>query len=147
VEAFRATEAKFAEASFEGRQTLAVKGAWAREPHDLAPGALWVPVAQPRALLAAHLLEPAAPDSFLAWGDFNAAFERKEYVEDYVLDEFARELLARDPSVRAELERRSSEDPAFAKDPQARADFFYRRHPSFDAAWRLYPVFRADERP
>ncbi len=147
VEAFRATQAKFGDVSVEGRQTLSVDGAWAREARLVAPGALWVPVAQPRALLAAHLLEPTAPDSFLAWGDFNVAFERKEYVEDYVLDPFARELLARDPAVRAELERRIADDPAFAQDPQARADFFYRRHPSCDEALRLYPILRADARP
>ncbi|HET7825339.1 MAG TPA: M14 family metallopeptidase [Anaeromyxobacter sp.] len=147
VEVFRATEAKLAPASFEGRQTLTVKGAWAREKRDLAPGALFVPAAQARALLAAHLLEPAGPDSFLAWGDFNAAFEKKEYVEDYVLEPFARELLDKDPAVRAELERRIAEDPSFAKDPQARLEFFGARHPSSDDAYRLYPVVRADARP
>jgi len=147
VEVFRATEAKLADASFEGRQVLSVKGGWAAEKRDLAAGALWIPAAQARALLAAHLLEPGAPDSLLAWGEFNAAFERKEYIEDYVLDPFARDLLAKDAGVRAELERRLAEDPAFAKDPQARLDFFYVRHPSFDGAYRLYPVLRADARP
>jgi len=147
VEVFRATEAKLAAESYEGRQTLAVKGAWARESRDLAPGALWVPAAQARALLAAHLLEPAGPDAFLAWGDFNAAFEKKEYIEDYVLEPFARDLLARDPAVRKDFERRLAEDPAFAKDPQARLEFFHRRHPSFDETYGLYPVLRADARP
>ncbi|HEY6006366.1 MAG TPA: M14 family zinc carboxypeptidase [Anaeromyxobacter sp.] len=147
VEAFRASEARLAAVSFEGRQALAVKGAWARERRDLAAGALWVPAAQARALLAAHLLEPGGPDSFLAWGDFNAAFERKEYIEDYVLEPFARDLLAKDAGVRAEFERRLAEDPAFANDPQARLDFFHSRHPSFDGAYRLYPVLRADARP
>jgi hypothetical protein len=146
VEAFRATEAKLAASSFEGRQTLSVKGAWARERRDLAPGALWVPAAQARALLAAHLLEPAGPDALLAWGEFNAAFEQKEYLEDYVLEPFATELLARDPEVRRELERRLAE-PAFAKDPQARLEFFRQRHPSADEGYRLYPVLRADTRP
>ena len=147
VEAFRASEARFSAASFEGRQTLTVKGAWAREQRDLAPGALFVPAAQARALLAAHLLEPSGPDSFLAWGDFNAAFEKKEYIEDYVLEPFARELLERDPAVRAELERRLAADPAFARDRQARLELFHRRHPSFDEAYRLYPVLRAETRP
>jgi hypothetical protein len=147
VEAFRATEARFAPASFEGRQTLSVNGEWAKERRDLAAGALFVPAAQARALLAAHLLEPAGPDSFLAWGDFNAAFEKKEIIEDYVLEPFARELLEKDPAVRAAFERRLAEDPAFAKDPEARLDFFHARHPSYDDAYRLYPVLRADARP
>ncbi|HEX9051390.1 MAG TPA: M14 family zinc carboxypeptidase [Anaeromyxobacter sp.] len=146
VETFRATAARFAATSFEGRQQLSVEGAWRRERRDVGAGALWVPVAQARALLAAHLLEPAGPDSFLAWGDFDAAFEKKEYVEDYVLDPFARDLLARDPAVRRDFEARLA-DPAFAKDPQARLEFFHRLHPSFDEAYRLYPVLRADARP
>jgi hypothetical protein len=146
VEAFRATSASFAASSYEGRQTLSVEGAWRPERRDVGAGALWVPVAQPRALLAAHLLEPVGPDSFLAWGEFNAAFEKKEYVEDYVLDPFAQELLARDPAVRREFEARLA-DPAFARDPQARLEFFHRLHPSWDEAYRLYPVLRAGGRP
>jgi len=147
VEAFRASEVKPAPAPFEGRQMLSVKGEWKPERREVAAGALWVPAAQARALLAAHLLEPAGPDAFVAWGEFNAAFERKEYIEDYVLEPFARELLARDPAVRAELERRLAEDPAFANDPEARLEFFHRRHPSFDETYRLYPILRADARP
>lgn len=85
--------------------------------------------------------------SFLAWGDFNAAFEKKEYIEDYVLEPFARELLERDPAVRAELERRLAAHPTFAKDPQARLELFHRRHPSFDEAYRLDPVLRTETRP
>ncbi len=147
VEAFRAREARFSPAPFEGRQTLEVEGEWAPETRDLAAGALWVPAAQARALLAAHLLEPSGPDSFLAWGEFNAAFEKKEYVEDYVLDAFARERLERDPAVRDAFARRIAEDPAFAKDPQARLEHFHRLHPSWDEAYRLYPVLRAAARP
>src|SRR5512138_609780 len=146
VETFRATAATFASTSYEGRQALSVEGAWQRERRDVGAGALWVPVAQARALLAAHLLEPAGPDSFLAWGDFNAAFEKKEYIEDYVLEPFARDLLARDPAVRRDFDARLA-DPAFARDPQARAEFFHRLHPSFDDAYRRYPVLRAGARP
>ena len=147
VETFRAREARFSPAPSEGRQTVEVAGAWAPETRDLAAGALWVPAAQARALLAAHLLEPSGPDSFLAWGEFNAAFEKKEYVEDYVLDAFARERLERDPAVRDAFARRLAEDPAFAKDPQARLEHFHRLHPSWDEAYRLYPVLRAAARP
>ncbi len=146
VEVFRATEARFSDSPFEGRQTLTVKGAWEPARRDLAPGALYVPAAQARALLAALLLEPSSPDSFLAWGEFDVAFERKEYIEDYVLDAFARDLLEKDPAVRAELEAQLG-DPSFAKDPQARFELFYRRHPSYDAAYRVYPVLRASARP
>ena len=44
-----------------------------------------------RARLVMHLLEPQAPDSFAAWGFFNACFEQKEYMEPYVAEQIARE--------------------------------------------------------
>lgn len=147
VEAFRCGEVRFRPEPYEGRQTVAVKGAWAREVRDVAAGALYVPVAQAQARLAAQLLEPEGPDSFLAWGFMNAIFERKEYLEPYVAEDFAQQLLARDPATRAEFERRLAEDPGFAKDPQARLEFFYRRHPAWDEAYRLYPVLRVEAHP
>jgi hypothetical protein len=132
--------------SYEGRQLATVAGSWA--PARAKPGAgdLFVPVAQPRALLAALLLEPGSPDAFLSWGELNAAFEEKEYVEDYLLAPFADALLERDAAVRAEFERRLA-DPAFANDPEARAEFFYRRHPAHDLRVERYPVLRVDEDP
>jgi hypothetical protein len=33
-------------------------------------------------------------------------------------------------------------EPAFAKDAEARLDFFYRRHPAFDARKDVLPVLR-----
>ncbi len=146
VEVFRADGSTLQADSFEGRQRVDVKGAWTREHHAVPAGALFVPAAQARAVLAAHLLEPAGPDSLLAWGTFDAVFEKKEYLEPYVLEPFARDLLARDPAVRAEWERRLA-DPAFANDPKARADFFHGRHPSWDEEYRRYPVLRVDAHP
>lgn len=147
AEVFDATEALLDATSIEGRQRLTVKGAWAPGREDLAPGALFVPAAQPAARLAAQLLEPTAADSFLAWGFFNNAFERKEYLEAYVVDAWARELLAKDPAVKAEFERRLATDPEFAASAEARLLFFYRHHPSWDARWRRYPVLRVEARP
>src|SRR5262249_28766966 len=97
--------------------------------------------------LAMHLLEPEAPDSLAAWGFFNACLERKEYMEDYVAEEVARDMLARDPALREEFAKRLRDDAEFAKDPAARLDFFYRRHPSFDERWNLFPVYRVDSAP
>jgi hypothetical protein len=146
VEAFRATEARFRPASFEGRQGLSVEGAWKKETHPLPAGTLYVPAAQKGAHLLAHLFEPLGPDSLLSWGYFNAHFEQKEYVEDYVLEPFARELLAKDPAVKAAWEEKLR-DKDFAKDPRARLRFFYERHPAYDVRFNLYPVFRTDSAP
>ena len=146
VQVWRADEARFAAQSVEGHQRLDAQGRWQVEKRDIADGSLFVPIAQPRARLAMALLEPAAPDSLLAWGRFNNAFESKEYMEDYVAEQVAREMLA-DPQVKAEFDRRLREDKAFADSPSARLEFFHRRHPSWDERYRLYPVMRMDTAP
>lgn len=145
VEVFRDETPSFAAASSESHQRLTLDGEWKTETHDIGAGALFVPIAQPRARLAMTLLEPLAPDSLLAWGFFNNAFEQKEYMEDYVAEDVAREMLARDPSLRERLERRVKEDPKFAADPQARLEFFYRLHTAWDERFGLYPVVRTGE--
>ncbi|RDZ28262.1 M14 family metallopeptidase [Lysobacter silvisoli] len=142
VEAFRADQAEFGAQSVEGHQRLTLAGSWKPEQRDLAAGALFVPIAQPKARLAMALLEPQAPDALAAWGEFNNAFERKEYMEDYVAEEVAREMLAADPKLKAEFERKLKDDAAFAQNSQARLEFFYRRHSSWDQGYRLYPVLR-----
>jgi hypothetical protein len=145
VEAFRATRAQFAATPFEGRTRVQLTGSWQRESQDISAGAVFVPIAQPGARLLMHLLEPQAPDSFAAWGFFNAVFEQKEYMEPYVADQIARTLLAQTPGLKEEFERRLEDDRNFAADPRARLEFFLRRHTSWDSQLNLYPVVRVDE--
>lgn len=145
AETFRDETPTFAVASSEGHQRLTVEGEWQNEMQDIGPGALFVTIEQPKSRLVMALLEPLAPDSLLAWGHFNNAFERKEYMEDYVAEDVAREMLARDPALRERFERRLKEDAKFAADPQARLEFFYRLHTAWDERYGLYPVLRTDE--
>lgn len=146
LEVFRADAARPAATSSEGRQRLELEGAWQAETRDLAAGALYVPIAQARARVAMAILEPTAPDSMAAWGEFNNAFERKEYMEAYVAEAVARDML-RDPAVRAGFERTLAEDAEFAASPRARLEWFHRRHPSWDERYGLYPVFRTATAP
>ena len=147
VEAYRDETPVFSAGSSEGHQRLTVDGAWSAGTHDIGAGALFVPIAQTKSRLAMALLEPQAPDSLLAWGWFNNAFERKEYMEDYVAEDVAREMLARDPALRATFEKKLQDDPKFAASADARLEFFYRRHTAWDERYGLYPVFRTDTTP
>jgi hypothetical protein len=88
------------------------------------------------------LLEPRSPDSFAAWGFFNANFEQKEFLEAYVAEDVAREILAKRPEVAAEFKQKLATDPAFAKDSRARLDFFFKLHPAWDERFNLYPIVR-----
>jgi hypothetical protein len=145
VEAFHVAELSY-EKPFEGRTRVALKGAWRAETQHLAPGSLFVPVDQPLARLALHLLDPTAPDSLAQWGYFNAVFEQKEYMEAYVLEAEARKMLARDPKLAAEFDARLK-DPAFTASARERLRFFYRRHPTWDARVEVVPTFRVDRMP
>jgi len=143
VETFRAAKVTFDTQSFEAHQRLDLEGEWQAEARDIDPGSLFVPIAQRRARLVLALFEPHAPDSLAAWGEFNNAFEQKEYMEPYVAEAVAREMLANDPAVAAAFNRRLAEDPEFAGDAMARLEFFARRHASWDDRYNLYPVLRS----
>ena len=147
LETFRATKVTYSKVPFEGHTTMAFEGQWQPEDRDIPAGSLFVPVAQPNARVLVALLEPQAPDSFAAWGFFNTAFEQQEYLEPYVAEMVAREILAKDPAAAAAFNQKLSTDPEFAASPQARFDFFYRRSPAWDERLNLYPVYRVAEAP
>lgn len=144
AQVFVADTATFAANSFEGHQRVSLKGEWSNSTADIAAGSLYVPIAQDKARLVVNILEPQAPDSMAAWGDFNNAFEQKEYMEGYVAEEQARLMMARDPKLKAEFEKKLRDDAAFAKDPFARLNFFYLRHQAWDNGTNRYPIMRID---
>ncbi|MEO6103389.1 MAG: M14 family metallopeptidase [Pseudoxanthomonas sp.] len=147
LQAFRASSVALEANSFEGHQRAKIAGEWANERRQIGAGALFVPIAQPKAQLVMTLLEPKASDSYAAWGEFNNAWEQKEYMEAYVAEEVARDQLRASPELRAQFESRLASDKAFAANPQARLEFFARRHSSWDERYMLYPVFRLDTPP
>ena len=147
LETFRAEKSALSAQSIEGHQMLSVTGEWKAETRPIEADSLFVPIAQPKSLLVMSLFEPQAPDAFLAWGFFNNAFERKEYLEDYVAEDVARAQLSADPALAAEFNKRLATDPEFSKSPPARLTFFARRHASWDDRFNLYPVMRTDNVP
>jgi hypothetical protein len=116
-----------------------------KEQRSYPAGSVVVRMDQRLSKVAMAWLEPAAPDSALQWGLFDPIFEQKEYGEAYVVERLAREMLAKDPQLKAEFERKIASDPAFAGSPAARLEFFYDRSPWF-AANRVgqYPVGRLE---
>ena len=144
VAVFQADSARFAPSSMEGHQRVTLTGAWKQAQADIAAGSLFVHIAQPKARVLMHILEPQAPDSMAAWGEFNNAFEQKEYMEPYVAEEQARLMLARDPALKAAFEKKLKDDAEFAKDPFARLNFFYHRHSAWDGGVNRYPIMRTD---
>jgi len=142
-EQFCATQVSFSAQPFEGRMRADIVGDWQCLAREIAAPALFVPLAQPLARLVVALLEPQAPDSFAAWGFFNACFEQKEHLEPYVAEQIARDLYASNPALREAFERKLKDDAAFRADPARRLEFFCRHHPSWDEQFNCYPIYRA----
>ncbi len=105
-------------------------------------GTYVVRLAQTSGCVALHLLEPDGPDSFLSWGMFNGIFEQKEYFEAHVMERIAPVLLAGNPTLRADFERKLAADSTFAANPRARLYYLYERSPWWDARQNVYPVGR-----
>jgi len=142
VESYKLTEPKWSAASFENRITLTCKQSVVKETRTFAAGSILIPMTQETANVAIHLLEPNGPDSFVYWGFFNSIFEQKEYGESYQIEKVAKEMLSKDPKLKAEFEAKLK-DETFAKSPRARLNFFYERSPYFlNQKVGIYPVGR-----
>jgi hypothetical protein len=63
-------------------------------------------------------------------------------MEPYAIAPMAEQMLASDPQLKSEFERRLGEDAAFAASPLRRLQFFYERSPFYDQRYMLYPVGR-----
>lgn len=142
VESYQLSEPKWAPSSFENRITLTAKQTPVKETRTFIAGSALIPLDQEAANVAIHLLEPNGPDSFIYWGFFNSIFEQKEGGSGYILEKLAREMLAKEPKLQEEFDRRLL-DPAFARSPQARLRFFYERSPYYlNQRVGVYPVGR-----
>ncbi len=138
------SDPRWQERPFEGRHGVRFKSRESVVRRDFPAGSIVVPMRQRAAKIAAHLLEPIGPDSFVRWGFFDSIFEQKEYAESYVMDSIARTMMERDPKLAEEFNARVASDSTFARNGWARINFFYQRSPWWDDSIGLYPVVRID---
>jgi hypothetical protein len=87
-------------------------------------------------------LEPAATDSFFAWGFFDSVLQQKEHYSDYVFEDLAAELLAKNSAVRQQLEDAKKADPTLAASGARQLDWVYQHSPYAEPGYRRYPVVR-----
>lgn len=137
---FRITEHQFAPKPFEGHTRVNAKVKL--EPVKVRPAkkSMLVSTNQDLGNLVVALLDPRGPDSFFAWGYFNSIFQRTEYIEPYAVLPLAESMMAENPELKAQFERKLKEDPKFAKDPKARLDYFYKLSPYYDKTHMQYPI-------
>ncbi|MEO8896954.1 MAG: M14 family metallopeptidase [Rhizomicrobium sp.] len=146
AQGYQLADPKWTSQPFEGHLMLRDVQATSVSRHEILPsGSVIVPLDQAGANVAIELLEPDAPDSLLRWGMLDAIFEIKEYGEPRVLEKLAREMLAKDPALKAVFEQKLRDDAAFAASPQARLNFFFQRSPWYTVQRAgAYPVLRLD---
>jgi hypothetical protein len=141
VETYRFRDVKWSKEPYEGRQIFeSLKTDTVVLERLYAKGSAVVRTNQPNARLIAFMFEPATEESFLQWGFFNAVFEEKEYVETYVMEKMAREMIQKNPGLKIELDRLKAVNPDFAADSYAQLKWFYKQTPYYDQSLGLYPV-------
>ena len=87
-------------------------------------------------------LEPQAPDSFFAWGFFDAILMQKEWFSDYVFEDLAAEILKNNPELKKQLTEKQQSDPEFAKDAWAQLVFVFEHSEFKEVTHKRYPVGR-----
>lgn len=146
VETYRYTKATFSPQQSEGRIPVTAEYATQTETLVYPAGSLLIDMNQPSARIAAWLLEPSAPGSLTYWGFFNqvAQASNEFWISVPYMEVKGRELLAKDPALRAEFEHKKQTDPAFASDPKAILGFFYEKvkktaeqNNEIHPAWRI----------
>ena len=142
VELYRLEKYKLARAPFEGRVRLGIDSI-STEMQEVTyyPGSARISTEQPSRDLAALLLEPYSPASFIQWGYFHELLQRTEYIEGYVVEPLARKMLEENPQLKVDFEK-ALQNEKFAKNPRARLQWFYQRSPYYDRRYLLYPVGR-----
>jgi len=144
VEMTRVTGHTVAAEPYEGRANVKVTAvSMERQVRSFRAGDVWVPLDQRGSALAATLLEAQSPDGFMAWGFFLTVFQKKEYGADYIVEPMARAMMDHDPKLAADFRAKLQSDTAFAKDSNARSDWFFRRSPWRDLEQDLHPIARA----
>jgi murein tripeptide amidase MpaA len=143
VTMYRIKDAKLAKSAFEGH--IGVSGTPVPEKRKewFPPGTVRISTDQPLGDLAVLLLEPGSKDSFYQWGFFLSTLQNTEYVEAYVMEPLAKEMMKQNPELAAAF-KQALEDTAFAHNPQARLDWFYRLSGYADDRWNLYPIAREE---
>lgn len=140
VDSYRFRDVTWQLEPYEGRHPVSFVSDEIREERVFPTGSVVVDMRQPLAAVAAQLLEPDGPDSYVYWGFFDTIFEQKEFAESYVMERMAREMLAADEALRGEFEAKKQSDPDFASDANAMLNWFYMRTPYWDDQKNVYPV-------
>ena len=146
VETYRYKGGKFSSRQSEGRIPVQTEFTTQTEILEYPAGSIYIDMNQPASKVAMWLLEPAAPGSLTYWGFFNVCVQagNEFWIRPQYMEEKGREMLAKDPLLKAAFEQKLREDAEFASNPQAILMYFYdivrkRAHQNNELhpAWRI----------
>ena len=145
VETYRFTGAEWGRFPNEGHITVKTQYTTQREKVFMPQGSIVVSLDQPRAKLIAHILEPDGPTSMVYWGFFNsyARPATEFWISPSYMEVKGREMMAKDPALKAEFEAKKASDPEFAASPQAILQFFMTKvRQNVEPYANMYPVVK-----
>lgn len=142
VEAYFAIEYTTAQKAVEGHYPFSnLKLAMRKQPIKFFKGDAFVRCGTPSDKFLVNVLEPSAPDSYFKWNFFDAVLQQKEYFSDYVFEELAIEILAKDPKLQLELNS-FIEKNNLQRDHQSYLDFIYSHSIYAEPGYNRIPVYR-----
>lgn len=103
-------------------------------------GTVRIPSDQPLSNLAAFLLSPQCESSLFQWGFFPGLFTRTEYIEGYIMEPYAKQMLDKSPQLQKDFELFKKNNPSQATNQRAILEWFYKQTPFYDKNYLLYPV-------
>jgi murein tripeptide amidase MpaA len=140
VASVRFEDVSWREHPYEGRHTLTYETVPVEEERIFPRGTAVVDMGQRAARVAAHLLAPEAPDALLRWGFFDTVFERKEYVEPYVLEPLLPGMIEANPALADSFAAALAADCSLEENYWGKILWFYRHTRWWDDRIGVYPV-------
>ncbi|MEQ3691335.1 MAG: M14 family metallopeptidase [Flavobacterium sp.] len=143
VESYKIASYETSKSPYEGHyghyNTVVVKST---EKVQFRKGDLMINTQQAGVKYLMETLEPEAVDSYFNWNFFDPILQQKEYFSAYVFEDLAKEILDKNPKLKAEFEAKKQQEKAFANNGSWQLDWVYKHSPYYEKAHLQYPVYR-----
>ena len=91
------------------------------------------------------LFVPDAPDSYFNWNYFDSYVQQKEYFSSYIFDEYAKQMLKENESLRIEFEAKKKSDKEFSDNDFLQLSYLYERSKFYEPTHNVLPYYFVEE--
>jgi hypothetical protein len=99
---------------------------------------------QPAVRYITTVLEPQCEDSFFAWNFFDSAMQQKEWFSDYVFEDIAADLLAKDMALKKQFDQALATDATLKDNHWNQLYWVYKHSVYYEPSAHRYPVYRLE---